>query len=429
MAPMPERRKQDRELRKLISDGVFATEDKQGQVNILRQWQREGLVPPQFETPNQLIDNVAEVIASGKTKVEALKELEVFLPKTFFSKEGKINKRVVRNVPGKSLSDAWDLVNKGLSAEQLGKLQRSDWGDLQAQYREVGRRLGMNLDIGHFKTSAAGAPQDVSAGSAEYNKANQAAGRTENAYRPISSQEMEDVGASSNKVEGLSEAAVRAYGLPTRGGSIGSPLNPYIGALLGTEYKGKSSRLLPAKGLEQLNRAFEDQVRQGANPVAMYDYLRERAGEKVNLKEMAQAGLEDYDLSRFNPSAAADVPIKTQQVPKGSTITLNSSFKAATGLTSPTVKPTTPARPTSKVPPAQATKPAAKPKPTAPKPTSKPRSRLPVSARPTTTPSSSKPTAMNPGSASQQIRRLQNSAGDVLRIIPGEWRPSNLPGV
>ena len=56
MPSMPEGRRQDRELRRLIADGVFATEDKQGQINILRQWKREGNVPANFETPEQLIN-------------------------------------------------------------------------------------------------------------------------------------------------------------------------------------------------------------------------------------------------------------------------------------------------------------------------------------------------------------------------------------
>lgn len=326
MPSMPERRRQDRELRKLIADGVFATEDKQGQINILRQWQREGNVPAHFDTPNQLIDQVAAVIASGKPKAEALQELQVFLPRTFFDKSGNINKRVVRNTPGKSLSDAWDQVNNGLSAAQLDKIQKADWKDLQEQYREVGRRLGFKLDIGHFKTSAAGAPQDVSAGSAEYNLANQAAGRTENAYRPMSSAEMGNVGASSNKVEGMSEAALRAMGLPTRGGSVGSPLNPYISVLLGTEHKGISSRLLPSNNLEQLNRFFEDQVKQGSNPVAMYDYIRERGGDKLNYRDMARAGLEQYDLSRFHPSQVAEPPVRVTKAPEGSALSLNAGL-------------------------------------------------------------------------------------------------------
>lgn len=336
MASMPERRRQDRELRKLISDGVFATKDKQGQINILRQWQREGNVPTHFDTPNQLIDQVAAVLASGKPKAEALQELQVFLPRTFFDKSGNINKRVVRNLPGKSLSDAWDLVNSGLSAAQLTKIQKADWEDLQKQYREVGRRLGIKLDIGHFKTSETGSPQDISAASAEPSDANQAAGSTKkNPDRPMFSAEMDNVGASSNKVEGFSEAVLRAMGLPTRGGSVGSPLNPYIGVLLGTEYKGISSRLLPDRNLEQLNRYFEDQVKQGANPVAMYDYIRERAGQRINPKEMANAGLEQYDLSKFHPSQAVKTPVRVTRPPTGSA--LSQSFREATGLRPPKV--------------------------------------------------------------------------------------------
>lgn len=417
MPSMPEGRRQDRELRKLIADGVFATEDKQGQINILRQWQREGNVPAHFDTPNQLIDQVAAVIASGKPKAEALQELQVFLPRTFFDKSGNINKRVVRNTPGKSLSDAWDQVNNGLSAAQLDKIQKADWKDLQEQYREVGRRLGFKLDIGHFKTSAAGAPQDVSAGSAEYNLANQAAGRTENAYRPMSSAEMGNVGASSNKVEGMSEAALRAMGLPTRGGSVGSPLNPYISVLLGTEHKGISSRLLPSNNLEQLNRFFEDQVKQGSNPVAMYDYIRERGGDKLNYRDMARAGLEQYDLSKFHH--AGDLSVNQHSINAGlDNEILKNNFKVANGLIAvSTAAGTTRSKPTTASTPKPPTRAPARP-PTLP--AAKPRVRKPKP------PAASAPAPRNPTGPTtlEQIRRLGNAAPDTLRIIPGMSLPS-----
>jgi hypothetical protein len=303
---MPDRRRQERELTRLIKDGVFASEDPQGQINILRQWQREGLVSQEFDTPRQLVNRLSEIIASGRSKTEALQEAGVTLSRSFFGPDGNILKRKVRDTLGKSLEDAWDLVNSGLPAARLDKIRAADWKELQKAYKEIERRLGFKVDIGHFYTSASGAPGDVSAGSAENSRANQAAGRADNEFRPFTQYEADNIGLSSNKVEGLREVALRSRGLPTRGGRIGSPLNPYLSVLLGTTYRGNSSRLLPTTNLEQLNRTFDDFVKQGLNPVAMYDYIRERAGEKINIKDMAKAGMEDYDLSKFHYGAVPE---------------------------------------------------------------------------------------------------------------------------
>jgi hypothetical protein len=164
----------------------------------------------------------------------------------------------------------------------------------------------MKLDIGHFETSASGAPGNVAAAGGENAKANQAAGSSEeNPFRPQTQYETENVGFATNKVQGLGEAGLLTQDLPTRGGLVGMPLNPYVSVLLGTNLNGNSSRLLPKTNLEQFNYAFEQLVRQKANPVAMFDYVMERAGQGIDINEMAKAGQNQYDISLFAPGIEA----------------------------------------------------------------------------------------------------------------------------
>lgn len=323
---MPASRKQDRAIRKILKEGVFTTTDPQGQINVFRQYQDAGLLPFQYDTPRELNDALFDLIKSGKTKKEALAELDVKLGASFFDNKGDFNQRVFRDAQSPALVDAWNQRTKGLTAQQLSKLEAKEWGDLQKYYQEVGRRLGMKLDIGHFRTSASGAPGNVAAASGENAKANQAAGRSKaNPFRPQTPYEEANIGMALNKVEGLGEAAALAEDLPTRGGLRGSPLNPYISVLLGTNLDGQSSRLLPESNLESLNFEFDRLAKSGANPVAMYDYIRERAGENININDMARAGQEQYDISKFAPSIPEPNagPLRTIQpaTKKGPTVT------------------------------------------------------------------------------------------------------------
>jgi hypothetical protein len=302
---MPASRKQGRAIDKVLREGTFTTADPQGQINVLRQYQNAGLIPSQFNTPKEVSDAVIQEVVNGKSKREALAKLGIKLGPSFFDKKGALIGRKFRDAQSPALVEAWNQRTQGLTAQQLSKLERSEWSDLQKYYQDVGRRLGMKLDIGHFATSASGAPGNVAAGGAEYARANQAAGRSaENPFRPQTAVEMAEIGMATNKVQGLGEAALLGQDLPTRGGLKGAPLNPYISVLLGTTLDGQSSRLLPTSNLEALNFTFDQLEKQGANPVAMYDYIRERAGEGINIEEMARVGQEQYDISKFAP----DVP-------------------------------------------------------------------------------------------------------------------------
>lgn len=338
MAPrkMPVRRQQTREISKVLSEGTYTTTDPQGQINVMRQYQAANLIPKQFEVPNQVSDAVSAEMASGLTKEQALKKLNITLPRSFFDNKGKLIGRKFRDAQSPALIEAWNKATGGMPAETLGKLEGSEWSNQQKVLQEVGRRLGMKLDLGHFETSASGAPGNIAAAGGEYALANQAAGRSlENPPRPQTQAEVPNVGMATNKVEGLSEAALFASGLPTRGGLTGSPLNPYIAVLLGTTLNGKSSRLLSKNNLEILNYTFDQLVKQKLNPVAMYDYIRERAGENIDINEMARAGQEQYDISKFAPKVespnAGPVTVVQAATPKGPTVTTKGVPK---GLTS-----------------------------------------------------------------------------------------------
>jgi hypothetical protein len=432
---MPVRRQQSRDIKKVLGEGTYTTTDPQGQINVMRQYQAANLIPTQFETPNQVSDAVSAEIASGLSKEKALSKLNITLPRSFFDNKGKLIGRKFRDAQSPALIEAWNKATGGMPAESLGKLEGSEWSNEQKVLQEVGRRLGMKLDLGHFETSASGAPGNIAAAGAEYNLANQAAGRSlENPFRPQTQAEVADIGMATNKVQGLAEASLLAQDLPTRGGLTGRPVNPYISVLLGTTLSGQSSRLLPQENLETLNYTFDQLEKQGANPVAMYDYIRERAGEGIDVNEMARAGQQQYDISKFSPKAEvpkagplrivqpAEPPgptVTTRGVPKGLmaepqvVLTTSQSLgqKAAAIANREPVKPP---KPTVVVPKPVAVKP--KPVVTKPKPKVVTKSTPVVAA---------KTTKVKPTSASMQIRAMQNTVPDALRIQPGMSLPSS----
>jgi hypothetical protein len=236
---------------------------------------------------------------------------------------------------------------------------------------------------------------------------------------------------ATNKVQGLAEASLLAQNLPTRGGLAGSPLNPYVSVLLGTTLSGEKSRLLPKENLETLNYTFDQLEKQGANPVAMYDYIRERAGEGIDIDEMAKAGQSQYDISKFSPKAEAPNagPLKIVQppTPKGPTVTTKGVPKGlaeAQVILTPSQSLGQKAAAIANREPVKPPKPVVvqtKPAPVKPKPAVKPPVRTRVAPAATTTTK----TRTKPTSASMQIRAMQNTAPDVIRIQPGMSMPSS----
>jgi hypothetical protein len=354
----------------------------------MRQYQAANLIPPQFSAPQEVSDAVMAEMAAGKTKEQALSELGITLPRSFFDNKGKLIGRKFRDAQSPALIEAWNKATGGLPAQDLGKLEGSEWSNAQKVSQEIGRRLGMKLDLGHFETSASGAPGNIAAAGAEYNQANQAAGRSlENPFRPQTQAEVSDIGMATNKVQGLAEASLLTQDLPTRGGLVGSPLNPYISVLLGTTLNNRSSRLLPTENLETLNYTFDQLAKQGANPVAMYDYIRERAGEGIDIEEMARVGQNQYDISKFAPTVEAPNagPVRVTQaaMPKGPTVTTKgvplglttSQSLSQTAIAIANREPLPKPRPAVATPQVSKPKPAAKPKP-AVKPKPKPAAKL-----------------------------------------------------
>jgi hypothetical protein len=442
---MPVRRQQTREIKKVLSEGTYTTTDPQGQINVMRQYQAFNLIPQQFETPNQISDAVSSKMAEGKTKVKALSELGINLPRSFFDNKGKLIGRKFRDAQSPALIEAWNKATGGLPAEALGKLEGTEWSNEQKVLQEVGRRLGMKLDLGHFETSASGAPGNIAAAGAEYNLANQAAGRSlENPFRPQTQAEIADIGMATNKVQGLAEASMLSQDLPTRGGLTGRPLNPYISVLLSTTLSGQNSRLLPQENLETLNYTFDQLEKQGANPVAMYDYIRERAGEGIDINEMARAGQQQYDISKFSPKAevlkAGPLRIVQPAAPKGPTVTTKGvpkglmpqpkvvlttsqslGQKAAAIANREPVKPPKPVVVIPK-PVAVKPKPVVKPKAvTKPKPTAKPKPSMRLTIR---GPAIAEPTPTAKRQAAASLQKNTNSAlNDMIRIVPGQGLP------
>jgi hypothetical protein len=424
MAPrkMPVRSQQSREIKKVLGEGTYTTTDPQGQINVMRQYQAANLIPSQFNAPNEVSDAVIAEMAAGKTKEQALSKLGINLPRSFFDNKGSLIGRKFRDAQSPALVEAWNKANQGFSAQDLSKLEGKEWKNAQKVAQEVGRRLGMKLDLGHFETSASGAPGNIAAAGEEYAKANQAAGRSlENPFRPQTQYEVENVGIATNKVQGLGEAALLMQDVPTRGGLTGSPLNPYISVLLGTTLSGQNSRLLPTDNLEMLNSTFDQLAKQGANPVAMYDYIRERAGEGIDIEEMARAGQNQYDISKFSPTVEAPNagPVKVTQtaMPKGPTVTTKG---VPLGLTTSQSLGQKAAAIANREPPPKPRPVMVTPQVSKPKPAVKPKAvTKPI---PAVTP---KQTKVKPTSASMQIRAMQNTAPDVIRIQPGMSFPSS----
>ena len=429
MAPrtMPVRSQQTREIKKVLGEGTYTTTDPQGQINVMRQYQAANLIPPGFNAPQEVSDAVAERMAAGVSKEQALKDLNITLPRSFFDNKGKLIGRKFRDAQSPALIEAWNKATGGLPAQDLGKLEGREWTNAQKVAQEVGRRLGMKLDLGHFETSASGAPGNIAAAGEEYAKANQAAGRSlENPFRPQTQVEGGEVGMATNKVQGLSEAFLLTQGLPTRGGLVGSPLNPYISVLLGTTLNGQSSRLLPTENLEMLNYTFDQLVKQKANPVAMYDYIRERAGENIDLEEMAKAGQEQYDISKFAPTVEAPNagPLKITQpaTAKGPTVTQYKTPQPTVALTTSqslgqkaaaiaTREPVPAPKPAVVVPVAKpAAKPTAKP---AVKPVVKPKAKVKAKVKAIAKP------AAKPARGSSSLRIVDTAPPSQERFGPG----------
>lgn len=435
--PMPVRSQQSRTIQQQISQGAYSKENPQGKISVFNDLKKAGLIPQEFQDAKHLADVISVELEKGKSVKEVLAELKVKLGSGKFDKQGNIVGRQIRNMLNPVLAEAWDKSNAGLTAEQLAKLQRKDWSYKVNELKEWARRLGIKQDVGHFDTSAGGAPQDVSAAGGENADANQAAGRSiENPPRPADKYLKQNVGISSNPVEGLSETAIRAMGEKTRGGTR-YPLHPLVSNLLGTTLYGQTSNLLEGVkgGIEQFNRQFEALVDQKLNPIAMYDYVKSLPeGKAINIKEMAKAGLEDYDLSKYHPevlkaeqAALGASPVRTYQMPKGPTVTTQGVPKGLQVVLTPSQSRGQIATAIANREPVKPPKPVVVlPTPVKPKPKPKPKISAKPSATPTARLSIRGPAVPKPAkkSAASSLQKITEAAlTDVIRIVPGQGLP------
>lgn len=391
---MPPARRQHRQLLDLQKAGVFTTEDPQGKLNVFKEYQAYGLFPPQFSDAVEMQLAVKDLIKGGLSKKEAMAALDIEVD--VFESNGNIKGRIFRDRMSPGLEDAVDSRNGQGTAQQLAALERKYWNAGVAENRMIAPTLGMAVNEGHIDTSASGAPASNRAAGLESAVTNQMNGRSaENPSRPVSGDERANIGVANTKISGLYEAALQQSGLPARSGTE-RLLNPYVSGLLGSD---QQTRYIPKEQLETFNRTFQDLADQGFNEVAMYDHVK--AGGPTDPKSLSRAGLEQRAVSTFASAPTNTAPVKI-------------------------VKPAKPVKPT--VVTYVTPKPAATAKAIAtrspmPKPTVKP---APVKVKNRTqAPTVSTTRQKNTGSTTiDQLRRLQNSTPDAIRIHPGMSLPS-----
>ena len=425
MAPrreMPASRVQHRKLLELQKAGVYTTEDPQGKQNVFQEYQRFGLIPLEYETPNQLQDAMQALIKAGVPKKEAMDALGVRAQ--IFNANGSINGRSIRDALSPGMKELIDIRSGEGTAEGLAKLERKGWTAGQVENRDIARSLGMAINAGHYDTSASGAPASNRAAGTESAVINQMQGRSaENPPRPLTAGETVNTGVANTKIAGLYEADLESVGIPARSGTT-YPLNPYVSALVGSN---EATRYIPYEQLEVVNRTFQDLAEQKYSEVAMYDYIK--SGGKLDPESLAEAGLEKLGVSTFATPPEQVAPV-IQVKPPTSKPTVTTKG-VPTGLSEPIVvltssqsrgqmaaaianrEPVPPPKPVVVVP-----KPAAKPKPVA----AKPKPKAVTKPAPVVT---TRTTKVKPTSASMQIRAMQNTVPDALSIFPGMGLPSN----
>lgn len=415
---MPASRVQHRQLLELQRAGVYTREDPQGKLNVFREYQRYGLLPEGYDTPNQLTDAMQELIKAGASKKEAMAALNVRAD--VFNADGSINGRGIRDSHSPGLKDLIDTRSGEGTADQLAALERKGWRAGQLENRDIAQSLGMKINAGHYDTSASGAPASNRAAGTESAVINQMNGRSaENPARPLTASETENLGVANTKALGLYEAALEQSGLPARSGTA-YPLNPYVSALVGSD---QATRYIPDNQLEVFNRTFQDLAEQGYNEVAMYDHVK--AGGRLDPKSLAQAGYSGSGVSTFATTAPENTAPVRQVRPPDKKVTVTpyrtpqvksllaptpSVTRGRTAAAIATREPVPAPRP-----PAPVTKPKAKP---AAKPTKK------LKVRGGTSGNRSTRVRGSDRSAIMQIERMSGSAPDALSIHPGMSLPS-----
>jgi hypothetical protein len=248
-----------------------------------------GLIDPKWESIANLnaayIQAVKEVeadaVKAGKdltqAKINAKARAMVGVLPPIFTKRG-INNRALRDIFPPKLQQAIDNIAGPDTVKKALAQQRKDWENTQILLREVGNKIGMKLNIGHFLPHAFGAPQDISAAGAEGAKANQLAKDTP---RTVDIQGLRMNQVSINKTEGIYETILRADGLT-------KPMHPLVSVLFGTD---ETSRFVSLDQAEMLSRRFEEIEGQGGDVFKTYNNIRETGNTDV--ESMFRAGFED----------------------------------------------------------------------------------------------------------------------------------------
>jgi len=79
MAPreIPPARRQHREILQILKNGVFASEDPEGQINVFREFQKYGKMPYGFESPKELEAHAQSLLEAGFSIKDIRTELGV----------------------------------------------------------------------------------------------------------------------------------------------------------------------------------------------------------------------------------------------------------------------------------------------------------------------------------------------------------------
>jgi len=248
-----------------------------------------GLIDPKWQTIDQL--NIAYIQAVEAAKKDAIKAGQELKPAIInakaramvgvlppiFDKKG-INNRKLRDIFPPKLQQAIDNISGPDTVKKALAQQKKDWKDTQILLREIGKKIGMKLDIGHFLPHAFGAPQDISAAGPESSIDNQRAKATP---RTTDIQGLRMNQVSINKTEGIYETILRADGLT-------KPMHPLVSVLFGTD---ETSRFVSLDQAEMLSRRFEEIEGQGGDVFKTYNNIRETGNTDV--ESMFRAGFED----------------------------------------------------------------------------------------------------------------------------------------
>jgi len=251
--------------------------------------QASKLIDPKWSTLEELnaayIDTLSRVRAESKAtgkelnpkEINALVRAKLGVIPPIFDKNG-VNNRKLREIFPPELKKAIDGITGEGTVDKVTKLQGKHWKAAQVHLREVGEKIGMKLDIGHFLPHSFGAPQSQEAAGAEGSKINRSQGgipRTDD-YEGLRRNQV-----ALNKAEGIYETILRADGL-TEG------MHDLVSVLFGSN---ADTRFISLDQAEMLSRRFKEIEDQGGDVIAVYNSIRETG--KTDNDSLFRAAFED----------------------------------------------------------------------------------------------------------------------------------------